>query len=79
MIVTSMWLVHLACLLAHAWLCLFFQLVANVVSVLLKHGANPNLTAHGHSPLSLAIGSGNDQVLDLYGHVWHGVPLSVQT
>jgi ankyrin repeat protein len=41
------------------------KLMTEIVTVLLKHGGNCNLIAHGHSPLSLSIGSGNDQVVDL--------------
>lgn len=35
---------------------------AKTVLLLLKHRANPNLIAHGHSPLSLAIMHGLDEV-----------------
>ncbi|XP_059806448.1 ankyrin repeat and MYND domain-containing protein 1 isoform X1 [Hypanus sabinus] len=35
-----------------------------IVHQLLKHKANPNLLWRGHSPLSLAIASGNDLVVD---------------
>lgn len=35
---------------------------AKIVPLLLKHGANPNLIACGHSPLSLAIMHGLDEV-----------------
>eukprot|EP00795_Rhopilema_esculentum_P016516 gene16516-7938_t len=37
----------------------------SVALYLLKHKANPNLLCHGHSPLSLAICSGNDFVVDV--------------
>ncbi|XP_078613135.1 ankyrin repeat and MYND domain-containing protein 1-like [Branchiostoma floridae x Branchiostoma japonicum] len=36
----------------------------SVVRLLLEAGANPNLLCQGHSPLSLAIGSGNDLAID---------------
>ncbi|XP_069752448.1 ankyrin repeat and MYND domain-containing protein 1 isoform X3 [Narcine bancroftii] len=35
-----------------------------IVQLLLKHKANPNLLWSGHSPLSLAIASGNDLAVD---------------
>lgn len=35
---------------------------ANIVTLLLRHGAKPNLIACGHSPLSLAIMHGLDEV-----------------
>ncbi|XP_078420752.1 ankyrin repeat and MYND domain-containing protein 1 [Cetorhinus maximus] len=35
-----------------------------IVRLLLRHKANPNLLWSGHSPLSLAIASGNDLVMD---------------
>uniref|UniRef100_A0A670JNN9 Ankyrin repeat and MYND domain containing 1 n=1 Tax=Podarcis muralis TaxID=64176 RepID=A0A670JNN9_PODMU len=37
--------------------------VSDIVRLLLEHNANPNVLWSGHSPLSLAIASGNDQVL----------------
>lgn len=38
------------------------QEAASIVSLLLQHGADPNLLCNGHSALSLAIASGNDLV-----------------
>ena len=39
-----------------------FQNACRVVHLLLQHHANPNLLCNGHSPLALAIASGNDMV-----------------
>ena len=39
-----------------------FQDAQKVVEYLLQHNANPDLLCQGHSPLSLAICSGNDLV-----------------
>lgn len=39
-----------------------FQNAREVVSLLLSHKASTNLLWSGHSPLSLAIASGNDLV-----------------
>nr|XP_020642058.1 ankyrin repeat and MYND domain-containing protein 1 isoform X1 [Pogona vitticeps] len=45
-----------------------FKNAAEVVHLLLEHSANPNLLWSGHSPLSLAVASGNDQaVAELLG------------
>ncbi|XP_077987266.1 ankyrin repeat and MYND domain-containing protein 1-like [Glandiceps talaboti] len=40
------------------------KLAQQVVHLLLEHGANPNVLCNGQSPLSLAIGSGNDLAID---------------
>uniref|UniRef100_A0A4W3IRA3 MYND-type domain-containing protein n=1 Tax=Callorhinchus milii TaxID=7868 RepID=A0A4W3IRA3_CALMI len=45
-------------------LCCSSQNAHEIVQQLLTHNANPNTLWSGHSPLSLAIGSGNDLVLD---------------
>ena len=39
-----------------------FQNACRVVRLLLQHHANPNVLCNGHSPLALAIASGNDLV-----------------
>lgn len=50
--------------LLHKVCCLFVHLQVScaVVSLLLEHGANPDILCEGHSALSLAICSGNDMV-----------------
>ncbi|XP_042314210.1 ankyrin repeat and MYND domain-containing protein 1 isoform X6 [Sceloporus undulatus] len=40
-----------------------FKNAAKVVRLLLEHSANPNVLWSGHSPLSLAIATGNDQAV----------------
>lgn len=40
----------------------FLQCARDIVRLLLSHRANPNVLWSGHSPLSLAIASGNDLV-----------------
>uniref|UniRef100_A0A8D2L3T8 Ankyrin repeat and MYND domain containing 1 n=1 Tax=Varanus komodoensis TaxID=61221 RepID=A0A8D2L3T8_VARKO len=40
-----------------------FQNAGDVIHLLLQHNANPNVLWSGHSPLSLAVATGNDQVL----------------
>ncbi|KAJ7324932.1 hypothetical protein JRQ81_017952 [Phrynocephalus forsythii] len=42
-----------------------FKNAAEVVRLLLEHNANPNILWSGHSPLSLAVASGNDQAVAL--------------
>ncbi|XP_044288668.1 ankyrin repeat and MYND domain-containing protein 1 [Varanus komodoensis] len=43
-----------------------FQNAGDVIHLLLQHNANPNVLWSGHSPLSLAVATGNDQaVLEL--------------
>ncbi|XP_062832601.1 ankyrin repeat and MYND domain-containing protein 1 isoform X3 [Anolis carolinensis] len=39
-----------------------FRNAAQIVRLLLEHSANPNVLWSGHSPLSLAIATGNDQI-----------------
>jgi len=41
-----------------------FQIAQKVASCLLQYNANPNLLCQGHSPLSLAIASGNDLIVE---------------
>ncbi|XP_013418534.1 ankyrin repeat and MYND domain-containing protein 1-like [Lingula anatina] len=41
-----------------------YKFACQVVHLLLDHHANPNLLCNGHSPLSLAIASGNDLAID---------------
>ncbi|XP_064638742.1 ankyrin repeat and MYND domain-containing protein 1-like isoform X2 [Lineus longissimus] len=41
-----------------------YKSATRVVHLLLQHHANPNLLCNGHSPLSLAITSGNDTAID---------------
>ncbi|XP_034989888.2 ankyrin repeat and MYND domain-containing protein 1 isoform X2 [Zootoca vivipara] len=40
-----------------------YESASRVVRLLLEHNANPNVLWSGHSPLSLAIASGNDQAV----------------
>ncbi|XP_062989295.1 ankyrin repeat and MYND domain-containing protein 1 [Elgaria multicarinata webbii] len=40
-----------------------FKQAAEVIHVLLEHNANPNVLWSGHSPLSLAVATGNDQAV----------------
>ena len=42
-----------------------YLVAAHIVRLLLDHKANPNVISQGHSPLSLAIVSGNDLAVDL--------------
>ncbi|KAH0623983.1 hypothetical protein JD844_007219 [Phrynosoma platyrhinos] len=55
-----------------------FKNAAKVVRLLLEHSANPNVLWSGHSPLSLAIATGNDQAVAelLAGGADPNVPLS---
>lgn len=48
------------CLFFHVFF--LFQNASKVVALLLSHGASTDLLWSGHSPLSLAIASGNDLV-----------------
>ncbi|CAH1780583.1 unnamed protein product [Owenia fusiformis] len=41
-----------------------YKHACKIVHLLLDHNADPNLLCNGHSPLSLAITSGNDMVID---------------
>ena len=41
---------------------ILFQSAAKIVHLLLDHKANADVLCNGHSPLSLAIISGNDEV-----------------
>ncbi|XP_065644158.1 ankyrin repeat and MYND domain-containing protein 1 isoform X4 [Hydra vulgaris] len=41
-----------------------YKTAQQVAEMLLQHGANPNLLCCGSSPLSLAIGSGNDLIVE---------------
>ncbi|XP_060623922.2 ankyrin repeat and MYND domain-containing protein 1 [Anolis sagrei] len=55
-----------------------FKNAAQIVRLLLEHSANPNVLWSGHSPLSLAIATGNDQAVAelLAGGADPNLPLS---
>ncbi|XP_033894609.2 ankyrin repeat and MYND domain-containing protein 1 [Acipenser ruthenus] len=55
-----------------------YQNARDVVALLLKHKANPNTLWSGHSPLSLAVASGNDLAIEelLAGGADPNLPLS---
>lgn len=60
--------------------CFFFlQNASKVVALLLSHRANTDLLWSGHSPLSLAIASGNDLVASLQRHTQTHLFISVPT
>ncbi len=46
----------------HLYICFFLQNASKVVALLLSHRASTDLLWSGHSPLSLAIATGNDLV-----------------
>ena len=46
--------------------CISMQSCRDIVHLLLLHGANPDVNWSGHSPLTLAIASGNDAVMIRY-------------
>ena len=56
------------------------QVALETVQLLLKHGAGPDLLCDGHTPLSLAITTGNDEVCSLLiDVVVNALSLRVQT